>query len=459
MSIGLLVALFPPVYGYVILWTVAFGLWPNGDIVMYTQLGPSETLIDGATSWGESAEGAMSDWNANMRNVQFTVVRDATSSTSLGDGRNSMFFSSTVYGDSFGPNVLAATTLHFKGGRAGMETDIVFNNAVPWNSYRGPLRYSEGVLINEFRRCAAHELGHALGLTHPDNAGQAVEALMNSQESDLDHLTADDIAGVQSLYGDPSAPPPRLDFNGDGQTDLVWRHDSGVISVWCMKGTGLVSSTFFNPIQTDPSWKISGVGHFNQDGKPDLVWRHDSGAIYVWFMDGINFLSGAFFNPSQADPSWKISGVGDFNADGKPDVVWRHDSGAICVWFMDGINLLSGAFFNPGQTDPSWKISGVGNFNQDGKPDLVWRHDAGAICVWFMDGINLLSNAFFNPGQTDPSWKISGVEDFNQDGKPDLVWRHDSGALYAWFMDGINFLSGSFFNPGQLDPSWKSPGP
>jgi hypothetical protein len=249
------------------------------------------------------------------------------------------------------------------------------------------------------------------------------------------------------------------DFDFDGKLDLVWRHDGGAICIWLMDGINYLSGSFFNPAQTDPSWKISGVGDFNQDGKPDLVWRHNGGAICVWFMDGINFVSSAFLNPSVVNPSWKIAAVGDFNQDSKPDLVWRHDGGTIGVWYMDGINLLSGTLFNPGQTDPSWKISGIGDFNQDGKPDLVWRQDSGIVGVWFMDGINLLSGALFNPSQTDPSWKISGVGDFNQDGKPDLVWRHDGGAVYVWFMDGINFLSGSFFNPSQVDPSWKIPGP
>src|SRR5437667_450467 len=52
---------------------------------------------------------------------------------------------------------------------------------------------------------------NALGLDHPDEAHprQDVEAIMNSNTSDLDHLAADDIDGGQFLYGQPvNAPPP-----------------------------------------------------------------------------------------------------------------------------------------------------------------------------------------------------------------------------------------------------------
>jgi len=53
-----------------------------------------------------------------------------------------------------------------------------------------------------------HELGHALGLAHPDQAGQHVSAVMNSVISDLYTLTADDIAGGQALYGAAASPTP-----------------------------------------------------------------------------------------------------------------------------------------------------------------------------------------------------------------------------------------------------------
>jgi hypothetical protein len=67
------------------------------------------------------------------------------------------------------------------------------------------------------RRVALHELGHMLGLDHPDEKGQRVTALMNSILGDMDALTEDDIAGAQSLYGGGVAGtvsfPPRNEPN------------------------------------------------------------------------------------------------------------------------------------------------------------------------------------------------------------------------------------------------------
>ena len=65
-------------------------------------------------------------------------------------------------------------------------------------------------VVCDIQRVFLHELGHALGLDHPDSAGQHVAAIMNSVVSDLSQLSADDEAGIQFLYGAPVATPSRL---------------------------------------------------------------------------------------------------------------------------------------------------------------------------------------------------------------------------------------------------------
>jgi hypothetical protein len=53
-----------------------------------------------------------------------------------------------------------------------------------------------------------HELGHALGLDHPDTHRQHLAAIMNSVISNQETLSTDDKAGAQSMYGAPSSSPP-----------------------------------------------------------------------------------------------------------------------------------------------------------------------------------------------------------------------------------------------------------
>ena len=89
------------------------------------------------------------------------------------------------------------------------EADTLFNQAQTFDSYRGPLQFPpHGFAIADIRRVFLHELGHGLGLGHPDTAGQQVTAVMNSIISNQEVLSADDIAGGQSIYGAPPAVTP-----------------------------------------------------------------------------------------------------------------------------------------------------------------------------------------------------------------------------------------------------------
>src|SRR5215211_506988 len=177
--------------------------WPsNQQILMYLQLGSnSGTLIDGSASWNKSAEDGLARWNQLLRSgVQFAFLATDISKVN-GDDKNSVFWSTNDYGDAWGPDVLAVTHI-WTSGSTRTECDVVFNVNKSWNSYRGPLRTAAGGgTLHDFHRVAIHEFGHVLGLDHPDDIGQNVQAVMNSFESNTDAIQTDDAKGVQAIYG------------------------------------------------------------------------------------------------------------------------------------------------------------------------------------------------------------------------------------------------------------------
>ena len=186
--------------------------WPdNSAIVMSLQLGTNGqgTLRDGSANFDVVAAQAASLWNnflgSNVRLIT-TVNGVGPSGSGYPNGLNGVFFNDTVHGQAFGAEVLALTTTTFNRQTSTyVAVDMIFNNALQWDSFRGA---GSGAAF-DLRRAATHEFGHVLGLGHPDDAGQNVPAVMNSQYSGVSEaLQQDDINGVQAIYGVYNAPTP-----------------------------------------------------------------------------------------------------------------------------------------------------------------------------------------------------------------------------------------------------------
>ena len=179
--------------------------WPGPTIPIVVEIGSSSlTLEDGSLTYNAVVENAMALWNEQLADIQFTWTEAPPAPANNGDGKSTVTLEDTDHGHSFGRNALAVTTL-WSGGNTTTQADIVFNKRYfTFDSYRGDLQITQ-----DMHRIALHELGHVLGLDHPDEAHppQYVTAIMHSTTNDLDHLAADDINGGQFLYGRPIHAP------------------------------------------------------------------------------------------------------------------------------------------------------------------------------------------------------------------------------------------------------------
>ena len=142
--------------------------WPGPTIPMRVQLGTSDIpLADGSASYDASIENALALWNEQLGGVQFTwTVAAPSAPVAFGDRINSMQMSSTVYGDKFGNSVLAVTLTDNTGSQT-TETDVLFNTAQQFDSYRD-IAYTAGTEgYFDIHRIALHEVGHASNSSRP----------------------------------------------------------------------------------------------------------------------------------------------------------------------------------------------------------------------------------------------------------------------------------------------------
>ena len=159
----------------------------------------------------------------------------------------------------------------------------------------------------------------------------------------------------------------------------------------------------FGSLLDTPVQKKKAENDLNGDGNTDILWRHKTtGELAAWYMNGVNFISSAGI--AMVDPVWEITGTPDLNGEGKPDLLWRHKTtGELAAWYMNGINPISPVGI--AMVDPIWELVGTSDLNSDGKADFLWRHKTtGELAAWYMNGVNFISPVGI--ATVDPIWEI-----------------------------------------------------
>ncbi|MBI3884928.1 MAG: matrixin family metalloprotease, partial [Opitutae bacterium] len=168
--------------------------WNPGAVPIQLKLpAPASPLVDG-TTYNGSVQTAIDQWNAVLGTIQLTTQIAPASGNTNGNGVNEVVMASSINGSAFSANTLAVA-LTQRNGSLRTEGDVIFNTAFTWDSYRGARSQFPGRF--DIRRIALHELGHVLGLDHPDQGTppQTLNVIMNSRSGDIDTLQSDDIAG------------------------------------------------------------------------------------------------------------------------------------------------------------------------------------------------------------------------------------------------------------------------
>ena len=296
-------------------------------------------------------------------------------------------------------------------------------------------------------------------------AGRATGVANESDNVRSMNITMPAVAGFRATVLPVVGMQPRNfysgDFNGDGASDILWRHGwNGQNGLWySARGS-------FNALTTvaDPSWTVVAVGDFNADGKSDIFWRHaTTGENGIWYSGSSAFVA----LDTVRDMNWQVVGVGDFNRDGASDILWRHAANG-----QNGIWHSGRAPFTPLTTvaDVNWQVGGVAAFNGDGSSDILWRHVAnGQNGIWHSGTGPFVSLTTV----ADVGWQVVAVGDFNRDGASDIFWRHaENGQNGVWYSGSAPFVAlstvadtnwrvagvGDFNGDGAADVLWRHDG-
>ena len=304
----------------------------------------------------------------------------------------------------------------------------------------------------------------------PPVAGAPVGATVDWQDGSGGVLVSWAMNGPQiassneiTFQGSPAQPNSSWsvagvgDFNGDGNTDLLWRNTNGTLVDWSMNGSQITSSqdVTFNGTAAAPnsSWSVAGIGDFNGDGNSDILWQNTNGTLVDWSMNGSQITSSqdVTFNGTAAAPnsSWSVAGIGDFNGNGNSDILWRNTNGTLVEWDMNGSQVTSNqeVTFDGAAAMPnsSWSVAGVGNFGGGNTSDILWRNTNGTLVEWAMNGSQITSSQEVtfqgNPATPDASWQIAQIGDFTGSGASDILWRNTNGTLVEWAMNGSQITS------------------
>ena len=202
--------------------------------------------------------------------------------------------------------------------------------------------------------------------------------------------------------GDPR--PGRPERGREGGPAVAAHESRGCSTTGRWTGRRRLAETYVGTV--DPAYDIVGTGDFNGDGKSDILWRHTAqGDVWVWLMNGATPLSEVYVDT--VDPGYVVKGVGDVDGDLKADLVWHGAAGDVWVWLMNGPARLSQTYVGT-VADTHYQIQQVADFDGNGKADLLWWNAVqGDVWIWPMDGTTVLAETYVG-AVPDTNYRIVG---------------------------------------------------
>ncbi len=281
-------------------------------------------------------------------------------------------------------------------------------------------------------------------------------------------------------------PAVKVDFNRDGQEDILWRYYGtgdyqGLNVVWLMHQTETGEPLAMAAASSDVG--AASLLKGTSPGRPATT-SPVMGSDWAGFTrpqnDFRTILEGAERpslrrdrirrDPADIDQALTPAEGRQIVSPGLLSVPARRDAVDLKVSAPDTMELaafqLNTEIVFSQIPDTGWEIAGTGDFNGDGHTDILWRYYGtgpyqGLNDIWFMNGTTFVSESVFSQ-VPDTNWRIAGTGDFDRDGHTDILWRYYGTGDYQglnviWYMNGTSFVSETVFSQ-VTDTAWKIAG-
>ena len=221
------------------------------------------------------------------------------------------------------------------------------------------------------------------------------------------------------------------DFNGDGRSDLLFEQTNGMML--CSLTPSDDSERVYTELDVSQlalDWHLAAQADLNGDGRTDLLFRHTNKTWAFVPMDGCNpILTQLALSSNIADTTWRVVGVTDFDGDERDELILRDDNGAWSILFMNGMEIEQRVDAPTNlPVDTQWHDVGVGDFTGDGKSDILLRHRYGVWRLFSSTNQEAVEFSALEPFFDIASdWREVAIGDFDGDGKEDVLLRHATG--------------------------------
>jgi hypothetical protein len=225
----------------------SYAKWGTNHVSFYVNPANGDVSQNAAIS---ALQAGMSAWNTEAGTpFQFSYAGQVNDTKTGYDQKNVVLFRNQSNGSAIASTYSWWTT----SSNTLVDSDIVF-----WDGsktfFTGTSGCSSGAYIEDV---AAHEFGHAMGLSHSDVTDATMKPTYSTCSQELRTLSADDIAGARSLYGkgggEPEDAPPTVSIASPS-------NNASVPSGTAVAFSGSASDTPDGDVSSYLTWRSSIEG-------------------------------------------------------------------------------------------------------------------------------------------------------------------------------------------------------